>query len=203
MMPIMDGTELCNQIKTNILYSHIPVILLTAKTSEKSQKEGFETGADAYITKPFSASLLEVRVKNLLQTRENLINKIKKDIILKPKELKITSLDEIFLEKSISIIEENIKKVDFTINDFIAEMGMSRSAYYRKLKALTGQSITEFIRTIKLKRAAQLIAKSKLNISEIAYDLGFNDLKYFRKSFKKLFKELPSQYRNNNSNKNL
>jgi len=203
MMPIMDGTELCNQIKTNILYSHIPVILLTAKTSEKSQKEGFETGADAYITKPFSASLLEVRVKNLLQTRENLINKIKKDIILKPKELKITSLDEIFLEKSISIIEENIKKVDFTINDFIAEMGMSRSAYYRKLKALTGQSITEFIRTIKLKRAAQLIAKSKLNISEIAYDLGFNDLKYFRKSFKKLFKELPSQYRTNNSNKNL
>ena len=201
MMPIMDGVELCKRIKTGILTSHIPVLLLTAKTSEDSQKEGYKIGADAYITKPFDSSVLEQRVLNLLKTRQNLIKKFKKDIILKPKELEITSSDEIFLQKSIALIEKNINNTEFSINDFINEIGMSRSALYRKLKALTGQSITEFIRTIKLKRAAQLIAQTKLTISEIAFDLGFNDLKHFRKSFKKLFNELPSQYRINNSQK--
>jgi len=199
MMPIMDGVELCRKIKTNIITSHIPVVLLTAKTSDESQKEGFKTGADVYIAKPFDVSVLEYRITNLLRTRQNFIKKFKKDIILEPKELEITSVDEIFLKKSIALIEENMQNSEFTINDFISELGMSRSALYRKLKALTGQSITEFIRTIKLKRAAQLIAQTKLTISEIAYDLGFNDLKHFRKIFKKLFNELPSQYRINNS----
>ena len=202
MMPIMSGIELCGQIKTNIVTSHIPILLLTAKTSQDSQKEGYKTGADAYVTKPFDASILEQKVKNLLKTRQNLVKKFKKDIILKPKELEITSADEIFLKKSISLIEKNINNTEFTIQDFISEIGMSRSALYRKLKALTGQSITEFIRTIKLKRAAQLIAQTKRTISEIAFDLGFNDLKHFRKTFKKLFDELPSQYRLNHSQKN-
>jgi signal transduction histidine kinase/ligand-binding sensor domain-containing protein/DNA-binding response OmpR family regulator len=202
MMPIMDGIELCENIKTNVITSHIPVLLLTAKTSQDSLKEGYKTGADAYVTKPFDANILEQKVKNLLQTRQNLIKKFKKDIILKPKELEITSADEIFLQKSITLIEKNINNSEFTINDFIEEIGMSRSALYRKLKSLTGQSINEFIRTIKLKRAAQLIAQTKRTISEIAYDLGFNDLKHFRKSFQKLFDELPSQYRINNSNMN-
>lgn len=201
MMPIMNGVELCEKIKTNVITSHIPVLLLTAKTSQESQKEGYKIGADAYITKPFDSNILVQKVKNLLKTRENLIKKFKKDIILKPKELEITSADEIFLKKSITLIEENINNTEFSINDFISEIGMSRSALYRKLKALTGQSITEFIRTIKLKRAAQLIAQTKLTISEIAFDLGFNDLKHFRKSFQKLFDELPSHYRINNSNK--
>ncbi|QOD62326.1 response regulator [Polaribacter haliotis] len=203
MMPIMNGIDLCNNIKTNILTSHIPVLLLTAKTSDESQKEGFKIGADAYITKPFDASVLEIRVNNVLKTRQNLIKKFKKDIILKPKELEITSADEVFLKKSISLIEKNINNSEFTIQDFISELGMSRSALYRKLKALTGQSITEFIRTIKLKRAAQLIAQSQLTISEIAFDLGFNDLKHFRKSFQKLFDELPSQYRLKNAKKDI
>ena len=201
MMPIMNGIELCEKIKTNVITSHIPVLLLTAKTSQDSQKEGYKTGADAYVTKPFDSSILEQKVKNLLKTRQNLIKKLKKDIILKPKELEITSADEIFLKKSISLIEQNINNADFSINDFITEIGMSRSALYRKLKALTGQSITEFIRTIKLKRAAQLISQTKRTISEIAFSLGFNDLKHFRKSFQKLFNELPSQYRLNNSQK--
>ena len=132
---------------------------------------------------------------NLLQTRLNFIKKFKKDIILKPKELEITSADEIFLKKCITIVEENINNSEFTIVDLINEIGMSRSAFYRKLKALTGQSIIEFIKTIKLKRAAQLISQTKRTISEIAFELGFNDLKHFRKSFKKQFNELPSQYR--------
>lgn len=195
MMPIMNGIELCKKIKTDVITSHIPVLLLTAKTSQDSQKEGYKTGADAYVTKPFDPIILEQNVKNLIATRQNLIKKFKKDIILNPKELEITSADEIFLQKSISLIEKNINNSEYTIQDFISEIGMSRSALYRKLKALTGQSITEFIRTIKLKRAAQLIAQTKLTISEIAFDLGFNDLKHFRKSFQKLFNQLPSQYR--------
>jgi len=199
MMPVMSGIELCDKIKTDVITSHIPVLLLTAKTSQESQKEGYKTGADAYILKPFDASILEQKVKNLLKTRQNLIKKFKKDIILEPKELDITSADEIFLKKSIEIIERNINNPEFTIKDFIDEIGMSRSALYRKLKALTGQSIIGFIKSIKLKRAAQLIAQSQLTISEIAFDLGFNDLKHFRKSFKKMFNELPSQYRINNS----
>jgi len=199
MMPVMDGVELCNRIKSNITTSHIPVLLLTAKTSEEAQKSGFTTGADAYITKPFDANLLELRVNNILNSRKFLIDKFKKDIILEPKELTATSPDELFLQKAIKLVEENISNQEFTINDFIMEMNMSRSALYRKLKALTNQSITEFIRTVKLKRAGQLILQSQLNISEIAFDLGFNDLKHFRKSFQKVFNELPSEYRLNHS----
>lgn len=199
MMPVMDGIELCAKIKTNILTSHIPVILLTAKTSEESQKSGYTTGADAYITKPFDTNLLEVRVNNILRSRKSLIEKFKIDTILEPKELTATSADEVFLQKAIDLIEQNMTNAEYTINDFISEMNMSRSVLYRKLKALTDQSITEFIRTIKLKRAAQLILKTQLSISEIAFDLGFNDLKHFRISFQKLFNELPSQYRANHA----
>ena len=195
MMPKMDGIEMCRQIKTNIMTSHIPVLLLTAKTSESAQKQGFETGADAYVTKPFDVNVLEMRVNNLLKTRKSLIDKFKKDLILEPSKPEVISQDEIFLQKAIGLVEDHINDSEYSINDFVNEMGMSRSALYRKLKALTDQSITEFIRTIKLKRAGQLILQTQLNISEIAFDLGFNDLKHFRKSFQKLFDELPSDYR--------
>ncbi len=195
MMPKMDGIELCRLIKTNILTSHIPVLLLTAKTSESAQKQGFQTGADAYITKPFDSNMLEMRVNNLLKTRKSLIEKFKKDLILEPTMPEVVSQDEVFLQKAITLVETHINDSEYSINDFVNEMGMSRSALYRKLKALTDQSITEFIRTIKLKRAGQLIVQTQLNISEIAFDLGFNDLKHFRKSFQKLFDELPSDYR--------
>lgn len=198
MMPLMDGIELCEKIKTNILTSHIPIVLLTAKTSEESKKTGYTTGADVYITKPFDPNILMLRVQNLLITRKNLIEKFKKDIILEPKELKNSCVDELFLQKAISLIEDNMSNPDFTLKVFISGLGMSRSTLYRKLKALTGLSITEFIRTIKLKRAAQLISQTQLNISEIAFDLGFNDIKHFRKSFKALFKMTPSEYRENN-----
>ncbi|MBO0593205.1 response regulator [Cellulophaga sp. E16_2] len=195
MMPVMDGIEMCNELKTNIKTSHIPIILLTAKTSQEAQKSGYQIGADVYITKPFDANILEIRVENLLKSRKSLIDKFKKDIILQPKELTVTSADEMFLKKAIEIVEENLSNQEFSITDFISEMGVSRSVLYRKLIALTGQPISEFIKTIKLKRAAQLIKQTDMNISEIAFDLGFNDLKHFRKSFKKVFNTLPSQYR--------
>jgi signal transduction histidine kinase/ligand-binding sensor domain-containing protein/DNA-binding response OmpR family regulator len=197
MMPIMNGIDLCNKIKNNILTSHIPVILLTAKTSDIAVKEGFKTGADAYIKKPFDANILEIRVVNLILSRKALIEKYKKDILLEPKKVTIISTDEKFLNKAVKLIEENITNSEFTIQDLIENVGMSRSAFYRKIKALTNQSITEFIRAIKLKRAAQLLKDTDLNISEIAYDLGFNELKNFRKYFKKAFNKLPSEYRNN------
>ena len=149
----------------------------------------------AYITKPFDANMLEMRVNNLLKTRKSLIEKFKKDLILEPTMPEVVSQDEVFLQKAITLVETHINDSEYSINDFVNEMGMSRSALYRKLKALTDQSITEFIRTIKLKRAGQLIVQTQLNISEIAFDLGFNDLKHFRKSFQKLFDELPSDYR--------
>jgi signal transduction histidine kinase/ligand-binding sensor domain-containing protein/DNA-binding response OmpR family regulator len=199
MMPEMNGFELCEHIKSNITTSHIPVVLLTAKTAEAHQKTGYTIGADAYITKPFDDSILEVRVDNLLNTRKSLISKFKKDLILEPKELAFTSADEQFLEQAIKIIEENISDPEFNVNFFTSKMNMSRSVLYRKLKAITDQSITEFIRTIKLKKAGQLIAQTQLNISEIAYEVGFNDLKYFRKCFKSQFNSLPSDYRINNS----
>ncbi|GGK48066.1 MULTISPECIES: hybrid sensor histidine kinase/response regulator transcription factor [Flavobacteriaceae] len=201
MMPVMDGFQLCKTIKTDILTSHIPIILLTAKTSPIHRKEGYKYGADAYITKPFDATILEVRVDNLLNSRKNLISKFKKDIILKPKELTITSADELFLKKAIEIVENNVSDIDFNVNVFTEQMNMSRSVLYRKFKAITDQSISEFVRTIKLKRAGQLLSQTDLNVSEIAYEVGFNDLKYFRKVFKKQFDELPSNYRKNYSKK--
>ncbi len=195
MMPKMNGFELCKNIKTDLTTSHIPIILLTAKTSQIHREQGYKFGADAYITKPFDANILEVRVDNLLKSRKSLISKFKKDIILKPKELTITSADEIFLQKAIEVVEKNIADSEFNVYAFTDQMHMSRSVLFRKIKALTGQSISTFIRTIKLKRAGQLLSQTTMNISEIAYEVGFNDLKYFRKCFKNLFNEIPSDYR--------
>ncbi|MFY0715255.1 response regulator [Seonamhaeicola sp. NFXS20] len=195
MMPEMDGIELCDKIKTNIKTSHIPILLLTAKTSKEYKKVGFQTGADAYITKPFDSKILELRVHNLISSRKKLIDKFKKDLILQPKELTVTSADELFLKKAIEYVEANISNSNYTIKNFVIEMGVSRSVLYRKLKALTGQSISEFIKTIKLKRAAQLIEQTSMTISEVAFELGFNDLKNFRESFKKVFHKLPSEYK--------
>lgn len=197
-MPEMNGFELCNKIKTSLITSHIPVILLTAKTAEIHQEEGFKLGANAYITKPFNANILETRVNNLLRTRANLIRKFNNDIVLKPEELTITSTDELFLQKAIKIVEENITNPDFNTSNFIDLMNMSRTVLYTKLKAITGQNLSTFIRIIKLKKAGQLLSKTDLNVSEIAYEVGFNDIKYFRQCFREYFKVLPSKYRDEN-----
>ncbi|ADY53040.1 histidine kinase [Pseudopedobacter saltans DSM 12145] len=198
-MPSMDGFELCKNIKNNLLTSHIPVILLTAKTSTIHQEEGYYTGADAYITKPFNANILELRVSNLLETRAALIRKFKKDAILEPKNLTVTSPDEIFLEKAITVVEKNISNESFNASIFVVEMGMSRTVIFTKIKALTGQNLSTFIRTIRLKKAGILLEETEMNISQIAYEVGFNDLKYFRECFKEFFKVTPSEYKKNSS----
>ena len=201
-MPIMDGFELCENIKTTLLTSHIPVLLLTAKTSSIHQERGYSTGADAYITKPFNSSILTTRVDNLLKTRANLINKFKKDIILEPKNLTVTSADEIFLETAISIVENNINNQDFDTKVFIEQMNMSRTVLYTKLKALTGQNLSEFIRMIRLKKSGQLLIQTNMSISQIAFEVGFNDLKYFRECFKEFFVATPSEYKKKMSEEN-
>ncbi|MEN8187090.1 MAG: two-component regulator propeller domain-containing protein [Bacteroidota bacterium] len=199
MMPIMNGIDMCHKIKSNIKTSHIPIILLTAKTSLNTQREGYKTGADVYVTKPFNAEILYFQVKNLFNLRNKAIEKFKKDAILTPKVLLThVSMDEKFLEKAFGIVEKYMEDNSFNAQKFTEKMGVSRTLLYNKLKSLTGQSLTEFIRLIRLKKAAQLITSTEMNISEIAYEVGFNDLKYFRTNFKTIYNTTPTTYRKAN-----
>ncbi len=194
MMPEMDGMELCRQLKTNEKTSHIPIILLTARTSLIYKTEGLETGADDYITKPFEPSLLLLRVKNLINLRKQLKKRSQGKLYLKPADITINSVDEIFLQKAMDLVEKHMDDSTYSVEDFSKDLAMSRVHLYRKLKALVGQSANEFIRTQRLQRAAQLLEKSQLRVAEVAYMVGFNDLKYFRGCFVKQFQVTPSQY---------
>ena len=194
MMPKMDGLELCRALKTDENTSHIPVILLTAKGSEEAQVTGLETGADDYITKPFSSAVLLARVSNLLESRRRLRQRFSRAKILDPREITVTSADERFLQKAMDVLEENMGDYEFDIDAFSRMMPVSQSSLYRKIKALTGQSPSVFIRSIRLKRAAALLEAGKLNVSEAAYQAGFLDMSYFGKCFKDQFQCTPSQY---------
>jgi YesN/AraC family two-component response regulator len=194
LMPVMDGIELCKKIKSDIKTSHIPLIMLTAKANIESRIEGLDTGADAYISKPFTVKLFEVQINNILESRKRLRRKFSREFILQPSEITITSLDATFLQKAINTVEKHISDTDFSVDAFIREMGMSRSRMHRKLTALTEQSTSEFIRTIRLKRAAVLLEKSQMSIEETAYSVGFNSTAYFAKCFKIQFGKTPSEY---------
>jgi len=193
-MPKMDGFELCEELRGNELTSHVPIILLTARASGESKLEGLETGADDYLTKPFESRELLIRIKNLIEQRQRLREKFSRAVIAEPKDITITSLDEMFLRRAIEIVEKHMSDVDFDVETFSREVGVSRTRLHRKLKALTDQSTTEFIRTLRLKRAAKLLAGQTGNVTDIAYEVGFNNLSYFIRSFKKLFNESPSAY---------
>ena len=194
MMPKMDGIALLQALKTNEKTSHIPVILLTAKADLPSKLEGFETGADEYLTKPFDALELQTRCENLIEQRKLLRNKFSSTVILKPKDIAITSTDEIFLRKVMETIEKYLDDSSFSVETFQREVGMSRMQLHRKLKALTDFSATEFIRVQRLKRAAQLLTDSDAAISDICYRVGFNSLSYFTKCFKEQYGVTPSDY---------
>lgn len=194
MMPVIDGVEFCRQLKSDERTSHIPVIMLTAKASEASRIEGLETGADDYILKPFSLQELRVRAKNLIGQRRQLRERFTRDVRLQPKDIAITSADEVFLTKAIGIIEEHMADTDFSVETFVCEIAMSRVQVHRKLKALTDQSTTEFIRSIRLKRAASLLENHYGNIAEVMYEVGFNNVSYFASNFKKMFGVNPSEY---------
>lgn len=194
IMPEMDGIELCKKIKTTQLVSHIPLILLTARSSEEQKIEGFETGADDYITKPFNFEILQSRIRNLIHQRELFQKDFRRQIEVKASDIPITSMDEKLIRKAIAFVEEKVSDPEFSVEDLSRDLGMSRVHLYKKLMALTGKAPLEFIRTIRLQRAAQLLEKSQLTISEVAYQVGFNNPKYFAKYFKEEFGMLPSTY---------
>ena len=195
MMPGMDGLEFCEHIKSDIKTSHIPVILLTAKTATESQIEGYEKGADDYICKPFSIKLLKTRVYNLIEQRQKLHKKIK-TLNLEPSKISPTSLDEKFLDKTIKVIEENISNNEYSIDDLSVTLGLSHDNFYRKIKSLSGMSAAQFIRMIRLKRAAQMLDSTDLTISEILYEVGFTNPSYFAKCFKQQFGLSATEYQN-------
>ena len=194
MMPRMDGVEMCNRLKTDERTSHIPVIMLTAKAEEEDKLAGLETGADAYIIKPFSMKEVKLRVRKLIEQRNSLRDRFSREVTLEPKDITVTSVDEKFLQNAITVIEEYIGDNEFEVRKLRDEVGMSRMQLFRKLKALTGQTPSEFIRTIRLRRAAKLFEQNYGNVAQVAYEVGFNNLSYFAKCFKELFKVAPSDY---------
>ena len=194
MMPEMDGVSLCKEIKSNLATSHIPVLLLTAKGGNKSKQEGYEVGADAYLTKPFDSGVLKARVKNLLESRNQLKELHQNGHWLESKEVPSREVD--FIIKVEATILELVTRGNLNVVELCRELGFSRTSLYRKIKSLTGQSIKQFIRSIKLKKAAEMLASDDMSVSEVAFSLDFTDLKYFRSCFKTQHGLLPSEYRN-------
>lgn len=196
MMPKLDGIKLCKKLKQDFRTSHIPVILLTALSSKQHEKEGILGGADEYITKPFDPSLLKIRVDQLLTTRRLLREKYNRENLLEPNAIEETSgsPDDKFLAKLVAIIEDNIADPEFGTVKISREVGVSRTQLYRKMAALTEMTVKEFIRSIRLKKAAQLILQDQTNISEAAYAVGFLQVAYFRKCFKEMYGMTPSEY---------
>ena len=194
MMPEMDGLELCRRIKTDDRINHIPVVLLTARAAYIHQINGYEKGADAYITKPFSTQILALNVKNILATKEASSQKFVRDILLNPEPVKIETADDKFLAKLMQIIEQNIDNTAFDVTALTQEIGMSKTVLYKKVQAITNLSVADLIKTVRLKQAALLLAQNQMSIAEIAFAVGFNDRKYFSKEFKKQYDVSPSEY---------
>ncbi len=195
MMPELDGISFTKNLKTNPKTSHIPIILLTARTSPEYEQKGLETGADDYITKPFNAELLKTRIINILKNRKTIREKIQNELILNPREIEISSPDQQFLSNLIELLEENIGVNEFNVSSLSKHLGMSHSIVYKKIKGLTGQSLVEFIRDFKLKKAAQLLDSGNMSVKETCYAVGFSDRKYFGVIFKKKFRVSPSVYK--------
>jgi YesN/AraC family two-component response regulator len=199
MMPVMDGFELCQQIKNDINTSHIPVILLTALSNEDSQIEGYRKGADAYIAKPFSERLLQTQIENLLLNRQKL-----KERFFDPDSSILDGNngngDLLLIDKAISIVEEHLLDTNFTVETLAEKMKMSRTSLHRKLKAHTDQSATEFIRFVRLKKALKMLKAGNNSIDEVSYTVGFNSPSYFSQSFKKQFGKSPKEYIQHNDN---
>jgi signal transduction histidine kinase/DNA-binding response OmpR family regulator/ligand-binding sensor domain-containing protein len=197
MMPLMDGLTFCRKIKNSVDTSHIPVLLLTAKHGEESEIEGLKSGADDYIYKPFKEAILKIKIKNVLAFRENLRLNYMNQLKVEPSSITTTSRDKDFIEKAIRVVEASMSDPEFDIKTFASHMAVSPSTMLRKMKAITGESSDKFIRTLRLKRAAQLLQSSQLSVTEICYEVGFSSQKHFSATFKKQFEQSPSDYKKN------
>ncbi len=196
MMPKVDGLELCKRIKSNIQVSHIPVILLTARSTDESKLFGYESGADEYISKPFNLDILLLRIQKLINEEKARQKSFSQGINIDPGEVTITSVDEQFIGKVCAMIRKNMDNPEYSVEKLSADVGMERTVLYRKLNAIAGQTPSDFIRSIRLKHAAQLLNKG-YQVGEVADMVGFNTPKYFTKYFKQAFGVTPSQYKAN------
>ncbi|MET1054130.1 MAG: ATP-binding protein [Pedobacter sp.] len=196
MMPEMSGIELCDQLKRNVATSHIPVILLTARYSDENQ--GYQVRADAYITKPFNIDLLFIRIRNLLEQQEQRKNLFKNAIIIQPSSVTTSDIDEKLIRKALAFIEKNMSNSLYSVEELSSDMNMERSGLYRKLMAIIGQTPSAFIRSVRLKKAAQLLIQKEFTIAEISDRVGFSNAGYFSKCFQEEFAQKPSQYAEKN-----
>jgi len=198
MMPEMDGNELCSKIKGNPGTSHIPVILLTAKSRDEDQLEGLEMGADAYVMKPFNMDILRRTIVNLIHTHQMLRLKYGRNDQLEEQvdKVKMKSPDDQLLERVMKVINKNISNSDLSVDAIAEEVGISRVHLHRKMKELTGQTPHDFIRNIRLKQAANLLASRNMNITEVMYACGFNNAASFSTIFKKFYGMSPREYMN-------
>lgn len=193
-MPKMDGLELCRYVKNDLRWSHIPVILLTGHTEEEMEAEGLKMGADDYITKPFNAEMLRLRVKKLIETKKNRQKLFKEGLNVSPSDLTITSVDELFLQRAIKICEERISDTEFSVEVLGRELSMSRTYLYKKLMNITGKGPAEFIRILRLKQGKQYLDQTNMQITEISAAIGYSSPKRFTENFKAEFGVSPSEY---------
>ena len=194
MMPVMDGIQFCKKIQKNIKTCHIPVILLTAKSSIQDQIEGLDIGADDYVAKPFAMNLLEAKISNVIKTRKRLQEYYSQSLEIQPEKIAFNTMDEDLLKKAVDIVEKNLAEPNLSVDFFAREMGMSRSNLHLKLKAITGESATDFIKKIRFGKATKLLDENRYSIAEISYMVGFNSPSYFSTSFKKYFGYMPTEY---------
>jgi signal transduction histidine kinase/ligand-binding sensor domain-containing protein/CheY-like chemotaxis protein/AraC-like DNA-binding protein len=194
-MPRMDGIELCKHLKSNENTSHIPVMMLTSKTSEEAQIEGYEAGADAYVSKPFNMEVLSAQIRSILRRKDDFHQDYKKDIEFTLEDDALTQLDKKLLRRTRELIEQNIMDPDYSVIRLAQDYGLSQDNLNKKLKALIGMTAKSYIRSVKLKRAARLLATGRYTVAEVTYDVGFSDLKYFRKAFKNEFDVSPSEFK--------
>ncbi len=196
MMPKMDGFELCKLLKTDNLTSHIPVILLTARAEEADKLSGLETGADVYLIKPFNAQELLIQVSNLIRIRNKMRVKFSEKLVVKPSEIAVTSRDRVFMQQLLTVTEHHIADELFSVQQLGKEVNMSTSQINRKLKALINQSAQQFIRSLRMQRAQELLKNKAGTVAEIGYRTGFTDPGYFARVFKAHFGYPPSDEKN-------
>lgn len=210
MMPVKDGFQMMQELRSEITTSHIPLILLTAKTAIESKLEGLEYGADDYITKPFSAKYLKARVKNILQSRQKIQEAYRERLLAsslntdesktEENEEKVPEMspsDQKFMNKLMELMESRIDNSDLIVDDLVRDMAVSRSVFFKKLKTLTGLASVEFIKEIRINKAIKLIESGEYSITQVAYMVGINDPRYFSKCFKQKMGMTPSEYRDN------